>query len=143
MTIPNLLHKTPVTIELIDYSRSINLENLREPLGGAARLGPFVIPGQVFDQDTINNAASAGLELTVEGYVAFRIQDMLRILPRRIQRNDQIISFGVGNLREPVDFYFYRKRRRGHYQRGATMTMWWYASKSPITTDGTNLKDFG
>lgn len=143
-TIPNLIHPIPVTIELLDHSQSVFNDTFREPVGGGARPKRYVIPGQVFDQDTINNAIETGLKRIVEGYVAFRIVDMNRILPanRRVQRNDRIVQFGTGANVEPVDFYIYRIRRRAHYAHGATLCMCWYRDMESTHTDGRHQKTY-
>jgi hypothetical protein len=141
-TIPNLIHPIPVTIELLVHDQSVFNDKFREPVGGGARPQRHVILGQVFDQDTINNAIPTGLIRIVEGYVTFRVVDILRILPRRLQRNDRIVQFGTGANVEPVNFYLYRLRRRGHYSKGATLNMWWYTAMEPTRTDGQHQKDF-
>jgi len=141
-TIPNLIHPIPVTLELLDHSQSVFNDTFREPVGGGARPIRYVLPGQVFDQDEIHNAISSGLTPVVEGYVIFRVVDQLKFLPRRLQRNDRIIQFGKGANVEPVNFFLYRLRRRGHYANGATLNMWWYSSQSPVRTDGLHQKDF-
>ena len=135
-TIPNLIHPIPVTVELLDFDQTVLNNRFGEPVGGAARPKQYVVPGQVFDQDTINNSVASGLQRTVEGYVVFRVVDMQRILPRRIQRMDRLVKFGTANLAEVVDFYFYRIRRRMHYAHGATVCMCWYSAREPVSTDG-------
>jgi hypothetical protein len=140
-TTPNLIHPIPVTIELLDFTKSVMRDRFGEPVGGPARPTQYVVPGQVFDQDTINNPIESGLKRTVEGYVAFRVVDMQRILPRRIQRMDKIVKFGTANLAEVVDFYIYRIRRRMHYAHGSTVCMCWYRDRTPISTEGTLHKD--
>lgn len=136
-TIPNLIHPIAVTVELIDFDQTVLNDRFGETVGGAARPTQYVLPGQVFDQDTINNPITSGLMETVEGYVAFRVIDMQRRLPRLIQRLDRIVKFGSAELEEEVDFYFHRIRRKGHYSNGSTMRMWWYRSRAPTATEGT------
>lgn len=138
-TIPNLIHPVEITVELIDFSQTVLNDRFGESVGGAARPVQYVLPGQVFDQDTINNPIVSGLTETVEGYVAFRVIDMQRFLPRLIQRLDRIVKFGSdgGGLDEEVDFYFHRLRRKGHYSSGSTMRMWWYRARAPTSTEGT------
>lgn len=135
MTVPNLIHPIDVVVRLLNREGTTNRDFFREPVGKAKRSrNDILVPGQVFDQDNINRTIETGLKEITEGYVVFRVIDLLRA-EMKLQVGDRIVSFGSDELLEPVNLYFYRFRRKGHYRRGRTLVHGWYADKSPTRID--------
>ena len=136
MPIPNLPHKVDITVEIRRSDTTVQDDDFQEPVGKVNRDDPVVLPGQVYWQDQVFEAASTGVQDRMTGYILFRWKDLTaRNIVLKV--GDKIIK--IANI-DPATmpaggppFYIYRFEYRGHYPKlGATLVKAWFSSKAPV-----------
>src|SRR4051812_18110415 len=129
MPLPNLIHRTNVTVQQIDRGATIYDEETREPVQQAERKVDTIVPGQILwgKQNSLSLMAG-GAEQASEGYVLFRYVD-LRSKSMTLQQNDRFIK--MGHL--DTDVYIVKLQPMGHYadQNGPALVRAYFASRQP------------
>lgn len=123
MPIPNLLHKTRITIRQQNRGGTVYDDDAREAIQKVKKEADVAVQGQVSflgegrgDQNL--SFHTRGRQEEGLGYIMFRFVD-LRQLGIELSVNDQIVQMG----HRAVDFWILRLTPMGHYadQDGATL----------------------
>lgn len=137
MPIPNLLHPTAITIQVLSRTTTIQDDDYREPVQQADRGADFVCPGQVaWTSDELMNADTLGANESSAGYIVFRLADLRAITKQsdfRLKQNDRFLKLGTGPNAIEVDLYITDLRYGGHWpdQGGATIVKAFFKDRFP------------
>jgi hypothetical protein len=129
MALPNLLHRTQVTVQQIVTGTTRYDEDTREPIQQAARDVSKTVPGQVlWGADRNYSSAPQGPDEGSDGYVLFRYVD-LRAAGLTLAREDRISR--MGHLE--VDVYIQKLQPMGHYadQNGPALVRAYFKDRQP------------
>lgn len=129
MTVPNLLHPVPISVEKIDRASTYYDPDAREPIMQAARKTIVVVPGQVnWGTQKGLEPQKAGPREGATGYVLFRHTD-LTAAGLTLEDNDRFAK--LGNVE--TDVYIDRLEHEGHYpdQGGPTLVKAYFSDRAP------------
>lgn len=133
MPIPNLLHKTLITIRRQNKGGTAYDDDAREAIQRVKKDIDLKIQGQVNFRgagrgDKSQEYNQRGADETGKGYILFRYID-LRRLGIELALNDQVVQIG----HNPVDLWIIRLQDEGHYadQDGASLVKAYIEDRKP------------
>lgn len=134
MPVPTLPHPVNVTIQVRRSDLTKMDDDFQEPIGKVVRDSEIILPGQIYWQNQVFEAAKTGVQDRMTGYILFRWKD-LTAQSITLKVGDKITK--IGNIENmPAGgppFYIYRFEYRGHYPKlGATLVKAWFNSKQPV-----------
>ena len=129
MTLPNLLHPVPITIQQRDIAVTKYDDDFREPIQKVSRTISKIIPGQVkWGIEDSLNLTKGGIQEKSNGYILFRYVD-LAASKVVLQLGDRFANIG-GLI---VDLYITGFQPIGHYPSagGPTLLKVFFADRQP------------
>jgi len=109
-------------------------DNLREPIGFAARPTQVTVQAQVtFRRQDAPQAEQEALnvEQHSDGWLTLLVRSLLAANVT-LKRGDKIIQIGTGALAMDVEYYLTRKQPLGHSGPGSQLLRFYFADRQPI-----------
>jgi len=127
MPTPRLLHKVPVTIELIDKAETAYNVNAGEPIRTAERTPTVTLPGQIhWGTEDKPDFEKAGVVENSDGWVTMRTKDLnaQSLIDEKgnpgILRGSKFIKFGK---QDGLELFVVQSKPLGHWPDKNGMTL--------------------